>query len=207
MDFREYEVIQMTKTPHNTPHNNLLEIIDSHYDYIKQLFDCFDINESGCWEWNGRRDKSSKELSYGRINLNVDGIKRDFRAHRVSYAYYNGVDPKHLFVCHKCDNPPCINPSHLFLGTAKDNMLDASKKGRFPNQKGSFNRASKIKDDDAKEIIRRIMVGENNKKIANDFPISHSQVSLIRRGKAWRELSELMGYEVQEKYQSIKVSV
>jgi FixJ family two-component response regulator len=95
----------------------------------------------------------------------------------------------------------------LFLGTAKDNMLDASKKGRFPNQKGSFNRASKIKDDDAKEIIRRIMVGENNKKIANDFPISHSQVSLIRRGKAWRELSELMGYEVQEKYQSIKVSV
>ncbi len=74
-----------------------------------------------CWEWVGCKDPKG----YGRIN--VDRVGR--LAHRISYALCIG-DPGDLFVCHACDNPPCVNPSHLSLGTNDDNRNDARNKGR-----------------------------------------------------------------------------
>lgn len=89
-----------------------------------RLFDKFKINNTtDCWEWTG----GTNNLGYGMIR---DGDKMR-TAHRVSYEFHNDTTiPKYMCVCHTCDNPLCINPQHLWLGTRKDNMHDMIKKGR-----------------------------------------------------------------------------
>lgn len=84
---------------------------------------------SYCWEWT-----ASRVNGYGRFG--TTGRTVDY-AHRVSWNLFKGDIPKGLYVCHKCDNRCCVNPKHLFLGTAKDNMQDASKKGRIKVPKAS----------------------------------------------------------------------
>jgi len=79
-------------------------------------------NEQACWIWNNSKDKNG----YGYIKYQYKTNK----AHRVSYILFKGDIPKGMFVCHTCDNPSCINPDHLFIGSAKDNLMDMVKKGR-----------------------------------------------------------------------------
>ena len=82
----------------------------------------------GCWEWTA----SQNRLGYGLIHEK----RRMLKAHRVSWElHYGKVIPAGLFVCHHCDNPGCVNPSHLFLGTNTDNLRDMSAKGRSRGQK------------------------------------------------------------------------
>ena len=84
------------------------------------------IPECGCWVWTA----AHHERGYGYFHFpEFDGRKSSF-AHRVSYFLYKGVHPKDMSVCHTCDNPSCVNPDHLFLGSHADNMKDMSKKGR-----------------------------------------------------------------------------
>lgn len=77
----------------------------------------------GCWEWRG-------VLQRGYGILHVDG--RAIRAHRLSWELHNGPIPPSLYACHRCDNPKCVRPDHIFLGTHGDNMADAHQKGRLP---------------------------------------------------------------------------
>lgn len=80
-------------------------------------------SEKGCWLWT----KAKSDNGYGKISTGSSGS--DY-VHRVAYAIKFGEIPKGAFVCHHCDNPPCANPDHLFLGTQKENMQDAARKGR-----------------------------------------------------------------------------
>ncbi len=83
----------------------------------------FDVDaESGCWVWNAATDRKG----YGRLKRG----RHHVFAHRYAWEYAYGSIPDGLFVCHHCDNPPCVNVAHLFLGTNADNVLDMKRKGR-----------------------------------------------------------------------------
>ena len=82
----------------------------------------FTKHENGCWLWTAAR----RTTGYGVFSFNGKPVT----ASRVSYILYHGVDPGDLFVCHTCDNPSCVNPEHLFLGTNLDNVNDRIAKGR-----------------------------------------------------------------------------
>lgn len=78
-----------------------------------------------CWIWTGFKDKG-----YGRMGWKTPKGYRSIPASRISYMLFRGEIPEGMFVCHKCDNPPCVNPDHLFLGSSKENTHDMVKKGR-----------------------------------------------------------------------------
>lgn len=102
-----------------------------------------------CWIWTGAKILSG----YGRF-----GIKnKAYYSHRISWSLVNGTIPKGFQILHKCDNPSCVNPNHLFIGTQKDNMLDMMKKGRKAKIKltGEINPKAVLTEKQVKEIRRK----------------------------------------------------
>lgn len=91
------------------------------------------VTETGCWEWNGARNDSG----YGVLNHTKQGFNNT-RVHRVSISEYGGIDPDNWVVRHKCDNPPCMNPDHLELGTQADNSADMMSRGRHHSQSQTY---------------------------------------------------------------------
>lgn len=100
---------------------------------------------TGCWEWKG-----SKKRGYGHtiIGSRVDGTRRNIAAHRLSYETFIGPIADGMEVCHRCDNPSCVNPEHLFLGTRQDNIDDREAKQRNNPPKGSSNGRAKLSEAD-----------------------------------------------------------
>jgi hypothetical protein len=98
-----------------------------------------------CWEWKKYRN----EQGYGTIIF--DGFK--FSVHRLSFEHYKGKIPKGMVVMHECDNPPCYNPNHLYLGTHADNMQDMVRKGRHAAQK---NTAQAVELKNEPNLLKRV---------------------------------------------------
>ena len=126
-----------------------------------------------CWEWLGRRD----EKGYGRVGFNS---RPNVGAHRVSWTLTHG-DPGEQFVLHRCDNPPCVNPDHLFLGTQADNNRDRHAKGRTGGFVGTRNRAKTSPEDiaDMRDLRRS---GMTQQDIADRFGLSRGNVAKIVKG-------------------------
>ena len=100
-------------------------------------------NKNACWEWIKGLSKG-----YGRMFLN----KKEMKAHRFSYLHFIGEIPENNVVAHRCDNPKCVNPQHLFVGTVQDNVLDKFKKGRAIIARGENQGGSKLKTEDILKI-------------------------------------------------------
>jgi hypothetical protein len=120
-------------------------------------------------------------MRYGRFKFR--GV--EYHAHRVSWELANGPIPEGLLVCHRCDNPPCVNPAHLFLGTQADNLADRDAKGRAVYRRGSKNGAAKLTEESVRHIRRRLKEGELQKTLAAEYGVSQSLIAQIRKGQVW----------------------
>jgi hypothetical protein len=130
-----------------------------------------------CWEWAASRDS----LGYGRIRSG----SRILSAHRLSWELHKGPIPVGLSVLHRCDNPPCCNPVHLFLGSQQDNVSDMIMKGRRKVFRGIENGNARLTEN----IVRAIRATmEPQRKIAKQFNICQSTVGKIKNRKIWRHL-------------------
>lgn len=134
----------------------------------------------GCWIWLG----SMTGNGYGQF-MHERKLRR---AHRFSYELYIGPIPNGLCTCHKCDNPACVNPGHMFLGTLKDNMQDASKKGRLSHTsrlRGEKHHQSKLTGLQVKAIRAD---SRAQRPIARDYGVSQNLVSQIKTRKIWAQI-------------------
>lgn len=145
---------------------------------MEEFFKNVEFLDNGCWIWKGKTWAAGR---YGVVTGLIVG-NRSVSAHRMSYLMFNGL-LGNLHVCHKCDVPLCVNPSHLFLGTASDNAKDALKKGRLTlfkgvGQKGEKNYCAKYSLEFAEKI----------RKYYADFGCSYGELarvfSLKSRGHA-----------------------
>lgn len=145
---------------------------------------------SGCQEWNRALDKDG----YGRLLVIQGGRKQTKKAHRLAYELHIGPIPNGMFVCHKCDNPSCIEPLHLFLGTAADNNADKMAKGRYkPGGKphpGSKNGRAKLDEQQVVSIRHLVQAyGIPAALIASSLDLSASAIQSAVRGSSWRTVS------------------
>lgn len=137
---------------------------------------------SECWEWMGCRHYKG----YGEFALPKGSPKYKEKAHRMAWILTNGKIPKGMLICHKCDNPPCCNPSHLFLGTAKTNRQDSNQKWRHSH--GDNHPASKLNAAKVSEIRRLDRLGKTRLSIAAKFGISGRNVTAVCRYDNWKHV-------------------
>lgn len=130
-----------------------------------------------CWEWLAHRNHTG----YGTFRLNG----KEQKAHKASYQLNVGAIPEGMCVCHHCDNPSCINPAHLFLGTQVDNVADRDAKGRQAKLKGENNGRAKLTDADVLAIRDS---GLSQNEIAAEYGVSQTVVSNIKIRKSWKHI-------------------
>lgn len=133
----------------------------------------------GCWEFKGAKGNKA-----GHRTIVVNG--KIVRAHRIAWELANGRRvPRGLVVMHSCDNPACVNPAHLSVGTQKQNLHDSIRKGRY-NTWG----LQKLNAKQVREIRARAKAGERQKAIAKDYGIARNTVSAIVHRKTWAHLED-----------------
>jgi len=131
-----------------------------------------------CWPWNGCRFTSG----YGRVRTSRTST---ISAHRLAWILTNGEIPSDQIICHHCDNPPCCNPAHLFVGTHKDNVEDCIQKGRRARLIGSRHPMARLTESQVLSIRARHGAGESPRRIAVDFSVTPQMVWMISTRRSW----------------------
>lgn len=149
---------------------------------IKSFLSKIQKTDGGCWLWVGHKNKDG----YGRMGTN----QWTALAHRLSFAFHKQIEPGSSCVCHSCDNPSCVNPDHLWLGSIRDNNLDMDAKGRRRSRPrcGAENSNSKLKSEDVSDIKRRLNSGMGLTEIARQYGVTKQAIYSIREGKTWKSI-------------------
>lgn len=135
----------------------------------------------GCWMWQRSLDAHGYGQTWFRRKVS--------KAHRVAWTVLVGEIPEGLHVLHKCDNPPCVNPDHLFLGTNQDNIRDRLSKNRpRGGVRGASHRSAKLSWDQVEEIRRRYIWG-NGRALGREFGVTHASIVRIVNKTGWKSPS------------------
>lgn len=142
---------------------------------FEDTFASYVLRSNNCWEWTGLKDKDG----YGLFNYK----QKQYRAARTALSIDGRIVPDGMYACHHCDNPSCVKPSHLYIGTPKDNSRDAIVRNR--NRRGERSHFSKLTDD----IVRHIRTADKCVgDLAKEYNVSHSAISLVRSRKTWKHI-------------------
>lgn len=139
-----------------------------------------DASEHSCWEWQS----TISHRGYGKFWLNG----RTDLAHRASYKMHRGPIASGLMVRHVCDNPPCVNPNHLILGSALDNARDAIERDRY--RRGSSAGRAKLTEQQVVDIRAARALGETQVALAEAFGVSRSAIQFALSGRNWAHVEE-----------------
>jgi len=156
-------------------------------DYTKnRMLNTVKKDEKGCWIWQGYKCEPKK--MYGLTSSKLDGKKRKILAHRLSYRLWKGEIHNNLQVLHYCDVPLCVNPDHLHLGTAQDNINEMRERKREKKGLGEKNRHAKLKNEDVLKIRELSSNGKSNSELCKIFGLRSSTMSYIVRKITWKHI-------------------
>ena len=140
---------------------------------------------NGCWEWQAARFTAG----HGAFRLRPhDGKQRLARAHRIAWELTHGAIPDGRVVCHRCDNPPCVRPDHLFLGTQAENLADMRAKGRLGKNRGrpgEQHSQARLTRSDVVEMRRLRREGASFASLARRFGVGRATANRAVRGESW----------------------
>ena len=143
-------------------------------DWVWKHMDISDPDK--CWNWKGKKNIKG----YGRMIM----FQREYAATRVVYEIVNGKIPSGYLICHKCDNPSCCNPNHLFAGLPKDNMEDMVQKNR-----NNWSTHAKLNESQVKEVRKLFSTGEyKEKELAIMFDVSKTIIARVVREETYKEV-------------------
>lgn len=142
------------------------------------------VNRGGpreCWLWTGPTGRRG----YGSHRIR----EHTYKAHRVAYSMTRGTIPTGLLIRHTCDNPPCVNPSHLIPGTHADNLRDCHERGRVNQVRGERAPRAKLTAADVMQI-RRLHPAVSGRELGRRFGVSHASIQDILSGQSWAHVRE-----------------
>lgn len=138
--------------------------------------------ETGCWEWTGTKNDSG----YGTFKSTQFATRL---AHRIAFELANGANSAaNKFVCHRCDNPPCVNPAHLFLGTPKDNTADMFSKNRQPDRRGENQNKAKLTSASVLAIRAARSSGEDLATLSRAYQVSTATIRSVVSRRTWNHI-------------------
>jgi hypothetical protein len=147
---------------------------------LERFEEKYSVSESGCWEWEAGLDGKG----YGKFGVETS---KSIFAHRWSYEHFIGPIPEGFFICHKCDNPKCVNPDHLFAGTHQDNMDDMARKGRARSGNvGESHHRAILSASDVRLMRALHRDGASMYSLSKRFGIGYTTAKHAIKGKTWK---------------------